>query len=186
MFDRLLRRGRPEGDIAARLYGAIVAQARHPVFYERFGVADTVTGRFEMVVVHLALVVDRLQGSAGDPALAQAVFDVFCVDMDRSLRELGIGDLGVPRRMKEMGEAFYGRARVYRESLAAGDRAALADALHRNVLGNGAGDAAALADYVAASAVTLAGIATADVAAAPRFADPVGFVPGAVGIRSTS
>src|SRR5665213_3270052 len=122
LFDRLLRRPRPEADIAARLYGAIVAQARQPVFYESFGVADTVTGRFEMVVLHVSLVIDRLQRDEGERALAQAVFDLYCVDMDRSLRELGIGDLGVPHRMKKMIEAFYGRARVYREAVAADAR----------------------------------------------------------------
>src|SRR5665213_3599039 len=145
MFDRLLRRPRPEADIAARLYGAIVAQARQPVFYDRLGVADTVTGRFEMVVLHLGLVIDRLQRDEGERALAQAVFDLFCTDMDRSLRELGFGDLGVPHRMKKMTEAFYGRARAYREAVASGDRAALVAAVERNVFSGAGPHATALA-----------------------------------------
>ena len=187
MFDRLLRRPRPVADIAARLYGAIVAQARQPVFYERLGVADTVTGRFEMVVLHLSLVIDRLQ--QGEAALAQAVFDVYCVDMDRSLRELGIGDLGVPHRMKKMIEAFYGRSRAYREAMAADGRSALVAAVERNVFSGAGPHAAALADYMLASAATLAKTATADL---PAFAEPAAFaapdagtmlIPGTVSIR---
>jgi cytochrome b pre-mRNA-processing protein 3 len=182
MFDRLLRRPRPEADIAARLYGAIVAQARQPVFYERFGVADTVTGRFEMVVLHLGLVLDRLQREPQARGLSQAVFDLHCTDMDRSLRELGIGDLGVPHRMKKMTEAFYGRSRIYGEAVAGGDRAALIAALERNVFSGESPHAAALADYMLASAATLA--ATADLAAPSAFADPDSFAVPATGPAS--
>jgi cytochrome b pre-mRNA-processing protein 3 len=176
MFDRLLRRGRSGADIATRLYGAIVAQARRPVFYESLGVADTVTGRFEMVVLHLSMVVDRLQRDEGERALAQSVFDLYCVDMDRSLRELGIGDLGVPHRMKKMTEAFYGRARAYRDALANPDRAALVAAVERNVFGGAGPDAAAVADYMLASVATLAGTAVADLPSPSAFADPAAFV----------
>lgn len=186
LFDRLLRRPRPEADIAARLYGAIVAQARQPVFYERFGVSDTVTGRFEMVVLHVSLVLDRLQNDDSERTLAQAVFDLYCVDMDRSLRELGFGDLGVPHRMKKMTEAFYGRARAYREALAGGDRAALVAAVARNVFGGEGTHAAALADYMLASAATLAKTASADL---PAFADPAAFATpgsGTVSIHGTA
>jgi cytochrome b pre-mRNA-processing protein 3 len=172
MFDRLLRRGRSEADIAARLYGAIVAQARQPVFYARFGVADTVTGRFEMVVLHLGLVLDRLQRDEGERKLAQALFDLFCVDMDRSLRELGIGDLGVPHRMKKMAEAFYGRARAYREAVASADRAALIAAIERNVFAGAAPHAAAIADYMLAVVARLAATAAADLGAASSFPEP--------------
>ncbi len=172
MFDRLLRRGRPEADIAARLYGAIVAQARQPAFYEHLGVADTVTGRFEMVVLHLSLMIDRLQPDDG--GLAQTVFDLYCVDMDRSLRELGIGDLGVPHRMKKMTEAFYGRSRAYREAIAKADRAALVAAVERNVFSGDNPNAAALADYMLASATRLAATAT-DALVDAGFAEPAMF-----------
>lgn len=176
MFDRLLGRARAGADIATRVYGAIVAQARNPVFYASLGVPDTVTGRFEMVVVHVTLVVDRLQGDESAKRLAQGIFDIFCTDMDRSLRELGFGDLGVPHRMKKMTEAFYGRAKAYRAAIAADDRDGLAAAVARNVLSGEEGAAGAIAGYMIASAAALAGASTADLAAGPRFADPAAFV----------
>src|SRR5262245_23746024 len=116
------------------LYGAIVAQARTPVFYREYGVPDTVNGRFEMIVLHLALVFDRLVGEP-EPlrALGQGVFDRFCQDMDDQLRESGVGDLAVPKRMRRMAEAFYGRHETYRAALAAPDDVALREALLRNV-----------------------------------------------------
>lgn len=97
----------------------IVAQARHPAFYIAYGVPDTVTGRFDMIVLHLYLYMR--QRGADDPQrpLAQAVFDRFCSDMDHNMREMGISDLAVPKRMREVGEAFYGRVTAYDRALAA-------------------------------------------------------------------
>ena len=134
------------------LYGAIVAQAREPRFYAEMGVPDTVSGRFDMVLLHVVLVLRRLrQGEAGERALAQGLFDAFCRDMDHNLREMGISDQGLPRHMQRVGEAFYGRARAYEAALddAAGE-AALADALARNVYPDTADvpSAVALAQYV--------------------------------------
>src|SRR5262245_47652746 len=88
------------------LYGMIVAQARLPVFYADFGVPDTVNGRFDMILMHLWLVLRRLH-AVGDTATAQGLFDHFCSDMDANLREMGVGDLTVPKRMTKFGEAFY-------------------------------------------------------------------------------
>jgi cytochrome b pre-mRNA-processing protein 3 len=179
LFDRLFRRD-PESDaIAATLYGAIVAQARNPVLYADFGVADTVDGRFEMVVLHAILVLDRLQGGAEtEKAVAQKVFDLYCTDMDRSLRELGVGDLGIPKRMKTMTERFYGRAAAYRAVLSAADPGGLADALSRNAFGGPAPGAEPLAAYVFASFEALAAMPDgALLGEAPRFADPAAFVP---------
>jgi cytochrome b pre-mRNA-processing protein 3 len=153
MFGRLFRRDNEADAIASALYGAIVAQARNPALYTDFGVADTVTGRFEMVTLHVILVLERLAplGEAAQP-LGQRIFDLYVLDMDRSLRELGIGDLGVPKRMKKMAQAFFGRHEAYREALAAGDAARLADAISRNVYGGSDGGAApGLAAYVLAS-----------------------------------
>jgi cytochrome b pre-mRNA-processing protein 3 len=128
-----LRRRRAEGTIGA-VYGAIVAQARHPAFYRDYGVPDTTTGRFEMIVVHLALVLRRLVGAPGGTGpLGQGVFDAFCRDMDGNLREMGVGDLAVPKEMWRMAEAFYGRAAAYDRALDMGDATALAQALGRNV-----------------------------------------------------
>jgi cytochrome b pre-mRNA-processing protein 3 len=176
MFGRLLRRATPEDAIATRVYGAIVAQARNPFFYSDLGVPDTVTGRFEMVVLHVVLVLDRLQGDDREKALGQKIFDLYCVDMDRSLRELGIGDLGVPKRMRKMTEAFYGRTRAYRAGLAKGDAALLAAAIARNVFAGQGQGAGTLAAYTLASAGALAGTPTAALLAEPRFADVAAFV----------
>ena len=136
MFDRLFRRDRSGGGIPSALYGAIVAQSRTPALYRDFGVADTVEGRFEMILMHLAVVLRNFRGTDGrvvEPG--QSVFDIFCTEMDRTLREMGIGDLSVGRKMRQVGEAFYGRAAAYEAPLAAGDSAALAAALSRNVYG---------------------------------------------------
>lgn len=145
----LFRRRRADPTIQA-LYGAIVAQARHPAFYARYGVPDTVEGRFDMIVLHLALLVRRLRAEA-EPlkARAQGAFDAFCADMDHNLREMGLSDVGVPRQMKSFGEAFYGRAAAYDRALDQDDAAALAATLARNVFAAAAADGAArLAAYV--------------------------------------
>jgi cytochrome b pre-mRNA-processing protein 3 len=132
MIPPLFRRS-PKPTIAA-LYGAVVAQARCPRFYAEYGVADTVLGRFDMIVLHAALLLRRLrEGNSAMQGLAQGVFDAFCLDIDHNLREMGISDQGVPRQMRRVGEAFYGRARAYEATLAQGDDAMLADALARNV-----------------------------------------------------
>src|SRR5436305_2987337 len=141
----------PSRTIAA-LYGAIVAQARDPRFYQAYGVPDTVLGRFDLIVLHLSLVLRRLrEGDHAARTVAQGVFDEFCRDMDHNLREMGISDPGVPRQMRKVGEAFYGRAKAYDAALAAGGEGALAQALIRNVYAGASGRdmaAAELATYV--------------------------------------
>lgn len=112
----------------------IVAQARSPAFYRDFGVPDTVNGRFDMVVLHLGLVLARLRGSGAETEpLAQGLFDLFCRDMDGNLREMGISDLKVPKQMKGIGEAVYGRLRAYDEALAAPGLDALEKLVIRNL-----------------------------------------------------
>ena len=179
MFGRLFRRASESDTIAASLYGAIVAQARNPALYSDFGVADTVDGRFEMVVLHAVLVIERLEaGGEREALVAQKVFDLYNTDMDRSLRELGVGDLGVPKRMKKMAERFYGRAAAYRSFLAADDRKGLADAIERNVFGAKAIGAEPLADYALASQRSLIAMPEgALLSAAPAFADPAALAP---------
>jgi cytochrome b pre-mRNA-processing protein 3 len=111
-----------------------VAQARCARFYQDYGVADTVLGRFDMIVLHAAVLLRRMRaGDAAMQGVAQGVFDAFCLDIDHNLREMGISDQGVPRQMKRVGEAFYGRARAYDAALAQADDGMLADALARNV-----------------------------------------------------
>lgn len=179
MFRRLFRHDRESDAIATALYGAIVAQARQPALYADFGVADTVDGRFEMVVLHLALVVQRLQsGSDREKQRAQGIFDVFSADMDLSLRELGVGDLGVPKRMKKMAERFYGRAAAYGAALADGDTGALADAIERNVFGRGAPGVRPLAEYAMETHRTLAAMPASRVLEGSiDFSSPSAFAP---------
>ncbi len=128
------RDARKRTELATRLYAAAAAQARQPAFYHA-GVPDTFDGRFDLLVLHVFLVIRGLQreGETG-AAAAQAVFDTLLDDMDRTLREMGVGDLGVPRRVKAMARAFYGRAAAYDAALDAVDDAGLRAALSRNLL----------------------------------------------------
>ena len=166
LFDRLspARRGGARSDSAAALYAAAVAQAREPFFYTAHGVPDTLDGRFDLIVLHVHLVCRRLAraGEAG-AATAQALFDTMFKDMDRNLREMGVGDPSVLRRIKAMVQAYYGRIKAYDAALSAGG-GALAQAIARNVY-NAAPEtgatppsgAPALADYVRSAAAGLDG-----------------------------
>jgi cytochrome b pre-mRNA-processing protein 3 len=150
MILRLFRHTPREGTIAS-LYGTIVAQARAPAFYQVYDVPDTVNGRLEMVMLHAVLLLRRLESeSAPVRALGQGLFDRFCRDMDGTMREMGVGDLAVPRKMRRIGAAFYGRQAAYRAALAAADDQLLAAALDRNVFAGAGGAEAAvrLAAYV--------------------------------------
>lgn len=127
-----LRRRRHER-LGFELYGAAVAAARQPGFYRDLGVPDTLDGRFDLVGLHVFLVIRRLNAAPPTgPAIAQAVFDAMFSDMDTNLREMGVSDLVVGRRVKAMWEAFHGRSTAYEAALAEGE-AALAEALLRNV-----------------------------------------------------
>jgi cytochrome b pre-mRNA-processing protein 3 len=140
------------------IYGMIVTQAREPLFYRAFGVPDTVNGRFDLLLLHLWLVLRRLKPAEYGAALSQALFDHFCNDMDDNLREMGVGDLTVPKRMLAFGEAFYGRTTAYDLALTEG-REALAQALCRNILnGENIENARQLAAYVEAAMATLEGL----------------------------
>ena len=146
------------------IYGMIVTRAREPVFYRQFGVPDTVDGRFDLLLLHLWMVLRRVRIANGGMESAQALFDRFCEDMDDNLREMGVGDLAVPRRMQALGEAFYGRSRAYDLALgqgtehgAEGAPEALAQAIAKNILnGGGLDHAQALAAYTMATVTSLA------------------------------
>jgi cytochrome b pre-mRNA-processing protein 3 len=130
-----LFRRKPHQRQGFELYGAAVRAARQPAFFSELGVPDTLDGRFDLVGLHVALLIRRLHRDA-DPrgtTLAQAVFDAMFADMDTNLREMGVGDMSIARRVKNMWEAFHGRAQAYEAPLAAGDHPALAEALARNV-----------------------------------------------------
>lgn len=133
MIFQLFRRTRDDPSITS-LYGTIVAQARRPAFYQSFGVPDTVNGRLEMILLHTVLLLRRLESEPAAGPLGQGIFDLFCQDMDANLREMGVGDLAVPRTMRRIGEAFYGRQAAYRAALDSHDPQTLVEVLVRNVL----------------------------------------------------
>ena len=120
-----------------RVYELIVAQARQPWFYADLEVPDSVEGRYDMIMLHCFVVFERLSGSgSASDAFSQLVFDELFKDMDRSLRELGVGDLAVGKKIRKMAEMFYGRSEAYRSALAKqaqDNRAELKIALERNV-----------------------------------------------------
>lgn len=127
-------RGRDRSRHAAWIYNAIVDQARRPQFYDALEVPDTIDGRFDLIVLHAGLYLPRLKAVPADGgALAQATFDQMLTNLDQNLRELGAGDMSVPKKMKGMVSAFYGRATAYDAALKGGDADALRAALHRNV-----------------------------------------------------
>ena len=129
-----LGHGRARRATAATLYTALVEQARQPVFYARWGVPDSRDGRLELVTLHAILLMRRLR-EEGTPGreLAQAVLDRMFQDLDRHLREWGVGDPSVGKRMKELAQSFLGRVAALEPLLAGGDHDGLADVLRRNV-----------------------------------------------------
>ncbi|MBL8673234.1 MAG: ubiquinol-cytochrome C chaperone family protein [Alphaproteobacteria bacterium] len=191
---------------AQALHAAIVAAARRPALFVALGVPDSLDGRFEAVALHAWLALRRLRAAPDDPArraeraLAQDLVDVLIRDFDRSLREMGAGDLGVGRRVKDMAKAMNGRIAAYDAGLDAPGGAATAGpagaagaaedalqaALRRNLYGTVAapdpGQVAAVAAYLREAAAALSGSPLADLAAG-RLPLPPLPVPGA---RSTA
>jgi cytochrome b pre-mRNA-processing protein 3 len=182
MIRNLFRRDDGRRRTIEALHIRINAAARVPALYLDLGVPDTVEGRFETLCLHVILALRRLrQLPAPAEDIAQDLVDSVFAQLDSSLRELGVGDLGVAKRMKKLAQAFYGRAGAYDAALDAGDRAGLASALARNVLGREEADAAGpLAAYVVAAAEALSGQdLDALLAHGPVLPDPAGFRPAA-------
>lgn len=142
LFSRFFDRRRRE-QAAADLYLAAVNQARQPAFYDRFGVPDTLEGRYDMIILQVWMIMRRLAAGGGQRGalVSQAMVELMFADMDRNLREMGVTDFRVGKRVLNMAEAFYGRAGAYDKALAEGD-AALRDALTRNLYQSGAPDTA--------------------------------------------
>ncbi len=150
MFQSLFRQRGP-AIVGRSLYDCAVERARKPLFYTEFGAPDTVEGRFELYSLHVIMLLHRLKGEGTQAAeTAQALFDVFVSQLDHALREIGVGDLSVAKKMRKLGEAFYGRAKAYDAALddpAGGELEAL---IERTVFA-GAGEpgrSQALAAYV--------------------------------------
>lgn len=130
----LLKKKNPYEEAARAVYAATLAHTREPVFYEDYGVPDSFDGRFDLLVLHVFLILQRVLEE--DRALAevfnQALFDATFADMDQTLREMGIGDMGVPKHMRKMMRAFNGRMHAYSAAL---EQGALGDALRKNLYG---------------------------------------------------
>lgn len=134
MFGRLFA-GMASKKVAYRLYSKLVEQARQPAFYTYYEVEDTLDGRFDMILLHMFLLQNRL-GKDGDETakLRQQVQEAMIADMDRSLREMGVGDMGIGREVKKMGVAWFGRLKAYGTALEAEDvPVALSEAIRRNL-----------------------------------------------------
>lgn len=168
-----LFRTRPRERLGEPLYDLAVRQARTPAFYTTLGVADRIDARFELYTLHVLLLVMRLrdEGERGAEA-AQALFDTYVSALDHALRELGVGDISVGKKMRKLGEAMYGRMTAYEPALRDSEAAALAAGLARNVFDSDdpvAGEA--LAAYALTSRVRLAAQDFAAVTAAPDWAE---------------
>ena len=170
------RQGKGER-IAHNLYVAAVAQARQPLFYIEYGVPDTVDGRFDLIILHVYLFMRQLNqlaltdgGSAESVQAAkraQSLFDIMFSDMDRSLREMGVSDISIGKRVKHMVKAFYGRAVAYDEGLTGPDTV-LRNALERNLFGTvqpSQNQLAAMAEYLRYQADNLAKASDQDILA---------------------
>lgn len=166
VLDRFFGRG-TAGAPARDLYAAIVAQARQPAFYAQCAVPDTVDGRFDLIALHAFLVLHRLKRDHPRSAeLAQALFDTMFLDMDENLRELGVGDMSVGRRVKQMAQGLYGRIAAYEAGMEAGD-STLMEALRRNLYGTAEPSAACIrpmAAYMRDEAAALAAQSYGDLA----------------------
>ena len=171
---------------ARGLYAGIVEQARRPEFFLACGLPDSVDGRFDLLVLHVFLVMHRLkQDRAQTAELSQALLDMFFQDMDESLRKLGAGDIGVGRRIKAMAEGFYGRIFAYEQALDQGVEA-LEGCVIRNLYGAAEGEreqVCAVALYIQHAVASLAGQELAgllrgevDFAPAPQLAPGVAAV----------
>lgn len=155
---RLFRRENPAKATVHRLYETLVERARAPVFYRAFRVADTIDGRFDLLTLHAFLVMEALRdkGQAG-AALGEALATTIFTGFEEALRDLGVGDLGLSRRIKAMANAFYGRLEAYES--AAVTQEALAAAILRNIYRGEnlyAGEAAGLAKYMTDARARLA------------------------------
>lgn len=133
---RLFRRKKsPEVEFAEAVYARTAERARAPDLFERYGVPDDLYGRFDALALHAWLAIDRLRKEPDGEALAQAFFDAMFRHLDLTLREIGVQDLGVGRRIKVMAEGLHGRALAYREALARDGKETLGEALRRNAYG---------------------------------------------------
>ena len=164
-----LFKSRPSARLGEPLYDLAVRQARQPAFYTALGVADRIDARFELYTLHVLILILRLRDEGEQGAeVAQGLFNVYVSALDHALRELGVGDISVGKKMRKLGEALYGRMTAYEGPLRDGDRDVLSTALARNVFESDDATAGeALAAYALASRDALATQDFAEVLKAP-------------------
>lgn len=158
LLDRLFRT-KPALTAGRALYAAVVDQSRRPALYEVYDAPDTVEGRFEIYTLHVFLLLDRLKRQGPQASdTAQALFDTYVSSLDDALREMGVGDLSVGKKMRKLGEAFFGRVKSYETAFdSLPDAAALNALLLRTVYAETASaDLPKLAAYVVAQRAALA------------------------------
>lgn len=132
---RIFRRSRGSS-LVEHLHGVLMERSRQPAFYARFGVADTLEGRFEVVVLHAALLVRRLSGAPEPgPEVARDLTDALFSHFDIALRESGVGDLTVPKKIKKFAQSYLGRSKAYGDALDRNNRGELELAIARNIYG---------------------------------------------------
>lgn len=172
MWKRLKDRENPQLLAADRLHQSAVAAARKPKLYAEMGVPDTIEGRFESLTLHVILLLERLDQAGPQAAdLRQALFDTFISQLDGAMREMGVADLSMGKRMRTLGEAFYGRAAAYKAAFAQlPERAELEAVVARTVFSGILVSPAPLAIYVSDTLKTLAqGSSESLLAGAPRW-----------------
>ncbi|MDQ8030052.1 MAG: ubiquinol-cytochrome C chaperone family protein [Brevundimonas sp.] len=173
MLQNLLKSLRRER-VGDGLYDLIVRQAREPRFYTALGVPDRIDARFELYTLHMLLLTMRLkdEGTEQGGDFGQQLFDTYVSALDHTLRELGVGDISVGKKMRKLGESLYGRMTAYEQPLRDGDAALLAERLARNVLeSEAADDGAALATYALTSRAQLAAQPFNEVMTSPAWAE---------------
>jgi len=152
-------------EVPQQIYGSLMTRARAEFLYLNFGVPDTVMGRFDMLAMHVYFVARRLRAESGEnfETLNQDVFDLFVADVERALRELGIGDTTVPKRKKKMVRSFYGQIEDFDDHISARNVEKLAGAVKKRYLGEAeSGDSEALAAYMLKTEENLASQSTSD------------------------
>ena len=170
---RNLFRQRPDERQGDALYALTVEQARQPAFYTTLGVADRIDARFELYTLHVLILFLRLKqdGERGEVA-AQRLFDTYISSLDNTLRELGVGDVSVGKKMRKLGESLYGRMNAYEGPLRAEDVDALAASLAKNVYESADAETGrTLARYAVASRQSLSAQSFETVSSAPAWAE---------------
>ncbi|MEM8784646.1 MAG: ubiquinol-cytochrome C chaperone family protein [Pseudomonadota bacterium] len=127
------RKPKPHVEAAERMFDVVNEAARRPIFFTDLGVADTVDGRFDLLMLHVFLAMDRLSEVEEAADVSQAFMDWTFRILDESLREAGVGDTSVPKKMHAMADAFYGRSEAYKAGLEADSDGPLREAIERNL-----------------------------------------------------